>query len=221
MIFNKSLHPDDYTDPVLVEYIKIFNDLRGDIPASIQHPHRKWEYCIALAAVDYGLKDWCVDLLEVGSGGSLFAPLAVRLGYDVVIVDPEDSVQLAARQDSTIKIVQEDFFEFETGDKINLHDAVVCLSVIEHVENDIEFFQKLLKHTHRILFLTTDFSMTGEQFVPHHLRTYSPHDLQNLTDIANSMGFVLLDEPQWIDNGSRVFDYNFASLCLVRKQYAL
>ena len=217
MILNKSLHPDDYTDPVLVEYIEIFNQLKGKIPASIQHPHRKWEYCITLAAVDYGLKDWYDDLLEVGSGGSLFAPMAASLGYEVTVIDLEDSVQLASSQDSRIEIFQEDFFEFE----MNMYNAVACLSVIEHVENDIEFFQKLLKHTKKVLFLTTDFSMDSKQFVPYHLRTYSPNDLQNLADIANSMGFVLLDEPEWIDNGPRVFDYNFASLCLVRKQYAL
>jgi len=175
---------------------------------------------MALAAVDSIIPSER-SLLEVGSGGSLFAPLAVRLNHDVTIVDPEDSVQLAAGQDSSIKIIQEDFFDFEIEDEINLHNAVVCLSVIEHVENDIEFFQKLLKHTHRILFLTTDFSITGKQFVPHHLRTYSPIDLQNLVDIANASGFVLLGDTEWIDNGPRVFDYNFASLCLVRERYVL
>ncbi len=211
MIFNKSLHPDDYDDINIESFTHIYNYTRERVPASIQHPHRKWEYCLAFAAFRNVMMP--KSLLEVGSGGSLFAPMADYLSYNVTVVDPEDSVRLTEKQGANIEIFQEDFFDFQ----MRIYDAVACLSVIEHVENDIEFFQKLLKHTRKVLFLTTDFSMEGKQFVPYHLRTYSPSDLQNLADIANLMGFVLLDEPEWIDNGPRVFDYNFASLCLVRE----
>ena len=99
------------------------------------------------------------------------------------------------------------------------YDAVICLSVLEHIKHQFLFFRKLLRDTKYLLFLTIDFSFEGKTFSKDHLRTYSPYDLANLSDIAQEYGFSLPSPASWfIFNGNHVYDYNFASLCLVRDE---
>jgi hypothetical protein len=215
--FNKTLHPDDYNDPSMEKYINLFNYLQNRIPASIQHKHRLWEHCMAMAAIDefVFIEGRPVDILEVGSGGSLFAPMCIGEHHDIVVVDPEDSVNIAKYQNTNIIIFQEDFMEYVP--LVN-YDAVICLSVLEHIENYLGFFKKLLQDANHLVFLTIDFSMTGETFSKDHLRTYSPINLFDLSSIAYDYGFHLPANPAWIDNGPHVYDYNFASLCLVNNE---
>lgn len=221
--FNKSLHPDDYNDSLIEIYGDIFDNLRTSVPSSIQHEHRRWEHCMAMAAIEKFVpfmgekyERGRTDILEVGSGGSLFAPMCSLVGYNITVVDPSDSVKIAIEQNPDINVEQIDYIKY---DALTKYDTVVCLSVLEHIEDDIQFFNKLLQDAKFMVFLTVDFSVDGRTFSKDHLRTYSPTALYNLYLMAHEQGFSMPDNPEWfISNENHVYDYNFASLCLVRDE---
>lgn len=210
--FCKSLHPDDYTP--LAPYVEMFDRMAAQLPCSIEHHHRRWETALALAAFaeDRGPDD-TPTLLEVGSGGSLFAPLATSLGYAVTVCDPSKRALLAHKQARKmrrqINVVNEDFMDTDLG----TFDYVACLSVIEHVEEDAPFWTKLLASAKRGVVLTTDFSPDGGRYSRDHLRTYTPELLESM---CSADGWEPLGAPLYDDNGPQVFDYSFASVALVR-----
>lgn len=206
----KSLHPDDY-EP-LGGYVGLFERMAKRVPGSIEHYHRRWETSIAQAAIDETSKGHGT-ILEVGSGGSLFAPLAASYGYDVTVCDPSERVLIAHRQAKRIKqpiaVYQQDFMDSDLGE----FDYVVCLSVIEHVEEDAPFWGKLLASARKGVVLTTDFSVDGKRFSPDHLRTYTPALLEAM---CSADGWEPLGAPLYDDNGPQVYQYSFASVALVR-----
>lgn len=209
MNYNKTLQVDDYA--ALREPVRLFEGLVGLVPCNVDHYHRRWEYGLALSAV---LAQNCRTVLDIGSGGSLFAPMAALCGLAVTCVDPSPRVVWAEGQGQAIQrpIVwqQVDFMAFSPD---QTYDAVVCLSTIEHVVDDGPFFDKALRQARRLLVLTTDFSMDGGCYSPNHLRTYSPQTLTALADRAT--GWHLTDRPAWRDHGTPIFDlYNFASMSL-------
>ena len=205
--FNKSLHPNDYNDSLIDIYGDIFDNLRNSVPSSIQHEHRRWEHCMAMVAIEKFVpfigEDDRKNILEVGSGGSLFAPMCSLVGYDISVIDPDDNVKIAIEQNLDINVEQIDYMKYNS---IIKHDAVICLSVLEHIIYDIRFFKKLLENAEFMVFLTVDFSMNGKTFSKDHLRTYTPPDLVNLYIIAGELGFSIPDSPDWVDNGPHVSD---------------
>ncbi len=218
--FNKSLHPDDYNDPDIEMYGDIFDSLRTSVPSSIQHKHRRWEHCMAMAAIDHYIdiigQRFPRCILEVGSGGSLFAAMCSYKEYCIDVIDPDITAIRLADKQGTIGTRHNDYMDEIFPYK---YDAVVCLSVLEHIKDDLSFFKKLLRDTRYLLFLTVDFSSDGRVFSKDHLRTYSPTALYNLYLLAHEQGFLMPSNPEWfISNGNHVYDYNFASLCLVRNE---
>jgi hypothetical protein len=208
---NKSLHSNDYLNNAIADYMGVFRHVLNNVPGRVQHQHRRWEHCMALTAMERYRIDY---VLEVGSGGSYFAPMAVHEDYNVTVIDPDDTVNMAHNQSDKILVLQQDFMTYET----DIHyDAVVCLSVLEHVDDDFDFFEKICNTAETMIFLTVDFSMDGSRFSKDHLRTYSPDRLWELTEIGEMYNFELTDEPEWINNGQRVYRYNFASLCMVKQ----
>lgn len=207
--YNKTLQLADYA--ALDDFVQLFEQVARRAPGNVDHYHRRWEYAMALGAVlDYG----CHSLLDIGSGGSYFAPMAALCGVSVTCVDPSERVGWAAAQAQAtgthIAWQQHDFLEFDT---LRQFDAVVCLSTIEHVVDDAAFFDKALSRATRLVFLTTDFAMDGQRYSPHHLRTYSPTTLFALAHRAAD--WHLTETPAWQDDGKPIFGaYNFASLCL-------
>jgi len=157
-----------------------------------------------------------LSVLEIGSGGSLFAAMCINEGYNVDVIDPDHMVTLANQQNEDIGIFQEDYMYKHFDIK---YDVVVCLSVLEHIEDDIDFFRKMLDDANTMIFLTVDFSTSGRTFSKDHLRTYTADALYELLAIASEYGFHLPNEmhitPAWFDRGAHVYEYNFASLCLV------
>ena len=93
-----------------------------------------------------------------------------------------------------------------------------CASVLEHVENDERFFQKLLRHVRPggVLVLTVDFHPSGAALSAEHRRTYTAAALKQLVQLAE--GFTPLGELDYRDHGAHVNGYNFASLALQRNQ---
>lgn len=205
----KSLHPADYGP--LKGYADRFRALADHIPASIEHPHRCWEASMALAAIDELASGNGGTLLDVGSGGSLFAPLAASMGYTVTVCDPHERVTYAGPQGhmlgKDIAIVRQDFMSVDLGQ----FDYVVCLSVLEHVPDDAAFVDKLLATANRGLVLTVDYSPGGHRFSNDHLRTYSPGMLAAMADVE---GWETMDDLEYLDHGEQVYAYSFACLAL-------
>lgn len=177
-----------------------------------EHPLRAWEYGIALHALRAA---GCRSVLDVGGGGSVFAPSAAVLGMEVTQVDPGDCSAWVGAQSERIGLPlayhQADLMSYE----ISPYDAVTCLSVLEHVEDDLSFFRRLQEFVRPggVLALTVDFWPDGRPQVDGHLRTYNMASLSRLVDAAPGYH---LDPPDYRDHGNHVYGYTFASLVLRR-----
>lgn len=217
MIYNKTLHPDDYKKLSLaryIEFVKSFLQDRG-CKFRFEHEHRMWEYALGLhLAVARGGK----TLLDVGGGSSIFAPAATMLGFAVTQVDPRRNRGWVAQQSKAIgrKIhyVQEDFLNYTSTP----FDVVTCVSVIEHVPEHEKFFRKLLDCVapKGVLYLTTDYHESGERLVKGHLRTYNQSSLREYKRIASALFDECGDFSTYVNGGDYVNGYNFASLALSR-----
>lgn len=190
---------------------QVHHQLAG-ISHRFEHPLRAWEYGLALDALQ---AHGCQSVLDVGGGGSVFAPAAASLGMEVVQVDPGDCSAWVAAQSERIgqplAYHQVDAMALDDG---RLYDAVTCLSVLEHVEDDRAFFAHLQRFLRPggLLILTVDFWPDGMPQVDGHLRTYNIERLSRLVDAAP--GFALLGPPDYADRGAHVYGYTFASLVL-------
>ena len=214
MNLSRVLHIDDYrlfTEHLAVDQVRhMLTDYR------YEHEHRKWEYGLALKAVlDSGAR----TVLDVGGAGSVLSPLLAYYGLDVTQLDPGAGKESVDSQNKSLGINIE-FIDgrFSTVD-IGMFDAVVSISTIEHVEDDITFFHELLNHANLMVFMTMDFYPTRKVFSKDHERTYNKEDLYRFCDIAEKSNFIVEYSP-YIYRGSFVYDYTFASL-LVRKKYSM
>ncbi len=145
------------------------------------------------------------------------------LGMNVLTIDPGEIGSWITKQNGVtgghLSHKQVYFEQFIPEKK---YDVVACLSVIEHTENDIAFFRKLLDTVADggILILTTDFHPSGEQIVQGHIRTYNKEKMLNLISIAEKQGFVpFLGMPDYDYFGEHVNGCDFASLVLRKDSY--
>lgn len=216
MIYSKTLDIEDYS--LMTEHTHVLNvdNLLSRVDKRFEHQHRIWEYGIVLNALR---KKGVKSVIDVGGGGSIFAPSAVWLGMEVIQVDPGECSTWVTDQANKLKLpltyIQKDFFDFENRIKF---DAVVCLSVIEHVPDHVKFFQKLQSFVKPkgLLALTTDFHPSGKQRTEGHIRTYNEAGLITYKDIAK--GFNWFDGGfNYTYRGEDVNNYTFASLILERE----
>lgn len=187
------------------------------------HDHRTWEYAIALAS--FGSRDGVrgKKVIDVGGGPSLLGGI---LAWGGAVVTVNDLIDYSTQQDDigrralactaavpggSFLFVQADFAQESVG----LYDAVICTSVIEHVESDDAFFQQLLSAVRLggVLVLTTDFHPSGQARCEGHLRTYNRESLEAW---AATPGFAVEGGVDYADRGGPVYGYNFASLVLRR-----
>jgi SAM-dependent methyltransferase len=217
--YSKCLEPDDHVTEM--DHIKNMQDVMRGSYVRFEHEHRKWEYGLALSALR---RARVRTVLDAGGGASIFAPAAAwsDIGIHVTQVDPGDFASWIESQRQIVPdvgpYIQRDFMDWEDE---TAYDAVTCLSVLEHVEDDIAFFKKLLPHVKPggVLFVTVDFHPSGEAQVGGHLRTYNKDRLSVLSGIARKAGFKnYLGKSSWNYDGEHVNNYNFASLCMRRSR---
>jgi SAM-dependent methyltransferase len=219
MTYCKTLDPSDYEPIHETQHADSMKRIVGTYGGRAEHPHRAWEYGIILHALrEHG----CKSILDVGGGGSVFAPAASWVGIEVTAVDPEDYAAWVAQQNRivaahhpgspAVQYVREDFMAYQGGE----FDAVTCGSVLEHVPDDFAFFAKLASHVRvgGLLALTVDFWPDAARKSPDHLRTYNE---DRLSALAQSVpGFETLGPLDYADRGAHVYIYTFASLMLRR-----
>lgn len=217
--YNKTIDPKDYETSDLFDHVDNITGVMGGSYTPWGTEFRKWEYGTALKALrEAGAQ----RVLDVGGGSSVFGVAAIWAGFDVTVLDPEDYSEMfrlqSDRISKVIPFVQADFFDFDLD---NVYDAVTCISVIEHVEEDEKFFLKLLKHVKPggLLILTTDFDPAAKAHVyPSHLRTYDAKTLMHLIKLAEAEGFEVYGaKPSYKKFEPLIYNlYSFASVVLKR-----
>lgn len=219
ILLSKSLCSADYEKFTEHAYFKYLLDSWGkkNIPFRFEHEHRLWEYGLFLNALK---RTNSVTVLDVGGGNSLLSPGLAEFGYEVTQINADSDNETCKKQNSllglSVEYVQADFLQVKSRKK---YDAVACISVIEHVEEHNEFLLKLFSmvKSKGLLFLTTDFSSTGDRHSLAHLRTYNEDTMLDIIKTSISVGFNLFGgECDYKNFEPLVYDYTFASVCLIR-----
>lgn len=206
-MYSKSFDYHDYA--YLAPYIAKLDELAKTIPHRLDHELRLWEYAMCASAL---FQSGCKTVLDVGGAGSLLAPLLRELGMDVTVVDNHPDIDFTQRCGFKTIVSQFDGTRFAP----NSFDAVVAISVIEHVPDDHIFFSDMLYVARKCVFLSTDLSKTGEVFSEHHLRTYTPEALWTLHKVATDVKLRSPHRPVYHTNQTPVFgQYTFGTLCLM------
>lgn len=211
---SKSLNLQDYAY-LDIQHLDNIHSILSGVNYRMEHPHRRWEYGIALKVIR---ENKIKTILDVGGGGSILAPTLAWLDYEVTEVDPGDVgfwiEAQTKRINKPIYFIQQDYFAYE---KTQYFDAVICISVIEHIEEDEKFFLELLKplESGGLLILTTDFHPDGTAKVPGHLRTYNRTQLLWLASLAHD--FKWYSQHDYFHFDEYVNNYSFASMILVKK----
>lgn len=179
-----------------------------------QNDHRRWEYSMALRAIHLHRRAprdplGRYALLDVGGAGSPFAAICQALPGEVrcTIIDPHVNVGIEEHQQP------------------HAVDAVVSISVIEHVARP----ERFLRAIHRalapggLLFLTMDcWDQAGPDKAHFHWmrqRIYNRDSWQALYTDCVRLGFHRFGGADWDYHGSHLYgEYSFCSLCLVKKE---
>jgi 2-polyprenyl-6-hydroxyphenyl methylase/3-demethylubiquinone-9 3-methyltransferase len=91
-----------------------------------------------------------LDIIDIGCGGGLVTIPICELGANVTAIDAnkhniEASSEQAKKLNLKINFVNSTVEEYINISPKNLYDVVLCLEVVEHVANQEEFIQNLLK----------------------------------------------------------------------------
>jgi SAM-dependent methyltransferase len=186
-----------------------------------QHPMRRWEYAMALLARAcwYAHLAWLPDMpsklpgsspkfLDVGGAGSPLHRMLDPTGGEVYIVDPKFHMTIEQAK-------------FSAG-------AIFSISVIEHVDDVTAFLEACARNLvhHGLLFLTMDAwdPPVDQEHAPdtahfHWMRKriFNPRTVGHLMDELQPLGFVPFGGVDLEYKGNTVYDYTFASLCMVKE----
>ncbi len=182
---------DDYVllAPQLHQVEKTLADLDGYY--DLQHYHRRWEYCMALRALELLEPE---TVLDVGSFISPFPAMVKLAGYDITGSDlrgrygehdhwPFNLKWINLKKDMTL---------------YRRFDVVTSISVIEHVKADRAQLEMWWSIVNKGMIVTFDASADGSKLVSHHLRSYTIDQMiemvQSLPD-ATLLGNVDLTYP--------------------------
>lgn len=231
LALSKTLDPTDF-DQLTIELAIVDQYFTKDRE---QHPMRRWEYAMALAAYNVWAQDDYMarghacrmhggPLYDVGGNGSPFWRMLDHVLYSPVIIDPAEPDGNSLEQFLRIR-------------RAPLGHCVFCLSTIEHVNDLDEFLYHLgcLVAPGGLLFLTMDCREDDQELANrigdwgwptdnrhfHWMRNriFSPRLVDScVRDPLYYLGFSSLG---WVDqeyHGNHVYDYTFASVALVKRR---
>jgi hypothetical protein len=171
-----------------------------------QHPARRWEYALALRALhQYAPLTTKLVAVDVGGAGSpFFRMVADFAGVYPEVVDPASGGPDLASY---------------LAERPRLADVVTCLSVVEHVPSEADFFYHLacLTAPGGLLVLTMDaVGEEVEQDTYHYHwmreRIYTPKQLRLRVEALRRFQVEPEQPPDYAGFTPQVFDYSFASL---------
>jgi hypothetical protein len=207
LLLSRTLDPADYTE--LTEELRVVDQYGVDG----QHPHRRWEYGLALHSVwrwvEARGRQPAGECYDIGGAGSHFADMLNSWCHQaVLVIDPRVSFSLDAF----------------CGPGARLTDVVTCLSVIEHVEtlDPFLYYLSCLVAPGGLLVLTFDYwNRCGPDTAQnHHLREriFCPQSLARLRNTCAPLHLTTFGgfDPTW--HGVQVHDYTVASLVLEKRR---
>lgn len=195
-------------------------------PAALegQHPIRRWEYAMAL----YAIQEWQRGvgkagplIADVGGAGSQFWQLLTAVTRErIVSIDPANVPTSAeAYTHPYVGTVE----EYAVDNYHGQFDVLSCISVIEHVVDLRPFFRAchMLLKPGGLLFLTTDYWDADGPDVAHfhwmRHRIYNAERIRRLVCTLRELGFASLGKANWNYPGNQLYDYSVASLAVTRK----
>lgn len=210
---NTCLHPKHYAE--LTEELTLIDAVQAQVNGVLHHEHRRWEYGLALSLLNR-YRDEIENVLDIGSGASPFPAVLAQAGYYVEALDAAPTIKAqpgyAQLINRTIVVRQQDVMTYTPTERI---DAITCLSVLEHVEDDTALIYKLCHLNPKLMICTVDFHPSGQAFrSPDHLRTYTAERLKEFAALCKPCGYKLVGIPDWTYTKNYVYDYSFASLVL-------
>lgn len=214
---SKTLDPErDYVE--LAEELVIVD--RHFQRAGEQHPHRRFEYAMALRAQSVWIAQHgqMQRVYDVGGANSPFRYMVDSAG-PVIIIDPDEPVPNSYRLDQYIAA------------GASVADGVFCISVLEHVDDLDQFLYHLscLVAPGGLLFLTMDCCQTSGSVHSNGWpedRYHFHWDRKRIFDefqrrllrqrfIAREFQVFGDYDERWY--GPQVMDYSFCSLCMVKR----
>lgn len=232
---NRAARPEDFTGqaprdrhPLVTEEV-----LAG------QHPQRGWEYGQALRALEYHIRDLCFDpadpagdpvkdlpglsqarIVDVGGASSNFwQPLRQYTRAPILRIDP---ALHGATNTAEYHIGAYPLAGWRSMDS-RQHDAVFCLSVLEHIPPDAVplFLADLaaLVAPGGLLCLSCDYA--DGQYAPYHFAPMrhwmpEPDTMAQCLEQLGSLGFSALDAVDLRYYGPTTYNYSLLSLALVK-----
>jgi 2-polyprenyl-3-methyl-5-hydroxy-6-metoxy-1,4-benzoquinol methylase len=211
---NTCLHPNHYAE--LTEELALIDAVQAQVNGVIHHEHRRWEYGLALSLLTRYRENGIENVLDIGSGASPFPVILAQSNFSVEAVDPANTIQMqsgyAQLLNRAVVVRQQDIMSYAPTEPI---DAITCLSVLEHVEDDAAFVQRMCSFKPMLIICTVDFHPSGQAFrQPDHLRTYTASRLKELAALGKPYGYKLIGVPDWTYTEDYVHEYSFASLVL-------
>lgn len=209
-----------------------------------QHPHRRWEYMMMVAAFNFWLsrkeRSDTYNVGDFGCGIGLSPAIMLYLNNDVTMYEPwtfgnEDEFQLrqmnnigqymAKVQDRSAMyaMIHRALGELMPEADHNRYDVALCISTIEHIKNYLTAFEDMCRTVKPggMMFLTMDFCTDPVDHYQHApLRggvMPTARYMETLQNVAWNFGFRLLGEESswdWDESCRLVHDYGFASLAL-------
>lgn len=200
------------------------------------HDARLWEYGLCLKA----LMDWLIKrpshrllhlkLVDVGAGDGLLGPaLSMKANYGIEEIEPRLScgtnrercnIFLSSRRSPLIHWTHGDLTN--AAFKSRKWDVVFCVSVVEHIQSQMEIWQSLADAVADggLLFVTTDVvPVANRKYVFDNLRAvnYTPDVLRTICASLLAQGFKWFGgDPDWEYHGNEVHDYSFMSMCFTK-----
>lgn len=228
-----SIQPDiDY--PGIVEGVKLVESTLETFKAAgcrleMPHHHRLWEYgsAVQLALGYKPPKGRTVRVLNVGSGWDALGPALANVDLLVTECEPaaecranrsEVNIQLAKTKHRPIEIL--DAGVHNLPDK--LYDLVYCISVLEHVHDELNAWKRLAERVilNGILFITVDcVPEGGKPYVFDNLRVtkYTLEMLKERVDmLVNDFGMSVIGTVDYQYHGDHVYNYSFFRVGLTR-----
>lgn len=229
--YTRSLDPSDYeflqrwSGPLYAYQAEL---ARRGVPHREWHPHRFWEYASILQQLEELAVPTSAELIDVGSGGCFFAPyLATIAGYTKL--ELTDSMKYgdirylldAQRMYSGAEMRLYDLLcEDMTPLPSNKYDVTMCISTIEHVDEDKhdDAFRELVRITkpNGYIFITSDYFrdwMQFEQSISRHLQ-FTPYTKEFVQGLPVFFPVAFVGDTDLDYRGDFVHNYSFCNIAL-------